>query len=174
MKLHLSEIPESGWEGELSLPLEDFSRLGEAHGSQQGLCEARLIIRNRQGNLDIRGHLRVTVQAACQRCLDPVPLAVDEDVLVSMVPMADYEKQEADLHLGDGELEVSFYQGEEIDLRHLLEDELLLALPDTITDEDEDGNCTHCGRNVDALFAEDPLKNETHPFAAMRNMLKDS
>ena len=174
MKLHLSEIPESGWEGSLEIPLASMPRLVEAHGPQEGTCHCALLIRNREGNVHLKGSIRVDLRSPCQRCLDPVPLPMEEPLDVALVPAATYRAQAQDVHLGGGDLEVSFYEGEELDLASLVEEEILLFLPDVVTGEDEAGNCDYCGRPVEEMFAGEEDKSEGHPFAAMRDMLRES
>ena len=74
--------------------------------------------------------------------------------------------------MGQAELELSFYEGEELDLSLILEDELLLLLPETVTEEDEEGRCTVCGKLVEELFAGQETSGDEHPFAKMKQLLK--
>ncbi len=171
MKVHLSEIPEEGLKRRLELPLGRLRRLTEVCGEQAGTLVAELRIRNREGNLEITGQLRAEVQAPCQRCLEAVPLQFDERVRVALAPGTAYEEAPDDVHLGAGDLEVSFYEGEEIDLAHLLEDELLLLLPEAVAEEDEDGRCVICGRTLEDLYAQ-PEDEGGHPFAQLKHLME--
>lgn len=171
MKVHLSEIPEEGLTRHLDLPLSGLKRFTEVCGEQTGSVVADLRIRNREGSLEITGELHASVQAPCQRCLDALPLQFDEPVRVAMAPGASYDAAPDDVNLGAGDLEVSFYEGEEIDLAHVLEDELLLLLPDTVAEDDEDGQCLVCGRSLDDLYAA-PDDDGGHPFAQLKILME--
>ena len=173
MKIHLSLIPEAGLERSLRLPLGLMARLAETLGAQSGEAVADLILKNREGNVEITGRLRARLQPPCQRCLEPVPLELDEPLRVALAPQQDYDEAPADFHLDAGDLEVSFYEGEELDLAHIIEDELLLLIPGLIVEEDAEGRCGLCGKSMEELS---PLESDTaedHPFAKMKALLED-
>lgn len=171
MKIHLAQIPDEGLARTLALELAAMPRLTAAVGEQTGTLTAELTIKNREGHVEINGRFQAGIAPPCQRCLEPVPLELDEPVHVALVPDRSYEEAAEDVHLGLGDLEVSFYAGEELDLRHILEDELLLAIPEPVAEEDAEGRCTVCGKRTDELFAEESGAAEDHPFARMKELL---
>jgi uncharacterized protein len=171
MKIHLAQIPEEGLDCDVRIELATLERLREAIGEQHGALRAQVRIKNREGNVEIAGTLDVELQPPCQRCLEPVPLRIAEPVRVALAPSRTYATGPDDVQLGQGELELSFYEGEELDLRLILEDELLLLLPEAVAEEDEDGRCTVCGRLVDELFANGQEAGGAHPFAALKRMI---
>ncbi|HEX9841224.1 MAG TPA: YceD family protein [bacterium] len=171
MKIHLAQIPEEGVQRSLRLKLGAMARLSEAIGEQSGELLADLRIKNRDGNVEIVGHLRTRLQPPCQRCLEPVPLEIDEPVRVALVSQSSYDDAPEDAHLGQGELELSFYQDEELDLSHILEDELLLLLPEPVAEEDEEGRCVVCGRRIDELLPAENDADAAHPFAGLKGLL---
>lgn len=171
MKIHLAEIPEEGLERRLSLKLGAMARLGETIGPQSGQLQADVLIKNREGNVEIAGRMQATLQAPCQRCLETVALEIDEAVRVALVSERTYDDAPDEAQLGQGDLEVSFYTDEELDLTHILEDELLLLIPEPIAEEDEQGRCVICGQRTDELFPEEGPAAEDHPFAQLRRLL---
>ena len=173
MKLHLAQIPDEGLARTLTLELAAMERLSAAVGPQVGTVVAELRIRNRNGSVEINGHLRATLAPPCQRCLDPVAVALDEAVHVALVPDRHYAQAPDDLSLGQGDLEVSFYAGEELDLQFIVEDELLLLLPEPVAEEDDEGQCVVCGRHTDEIIAEAPDAESNHPFARMKALLNN-
>jgi uncharacterized protein len=172
MKIHLAQVPEEGLSRTLDIDLSTLERLRLAIGEQAGALHAEVKIKNRDGNVEIAGTLEVSLLPPCQRCLEPVPLQIAEPVRVALVSEASYDDAPEDAHLGQGELELSFYQGEELDLSHILEDEVLLLLPEPVAEEDDDGNCLVCGRNVDEVLAEPVDDRAEHPFAALKGLIK--
>lgn len=172
MKVHLSKIPEEGWQGKLSFPASRLQRLGEAFGEQAGTVEAEIGLKQRGGNVEVRGAFRVALRLPCHRCLEPVPFALDEPLSITLAPDQTMEGMEDETHLSAGDLEVSFFAGEEIDLVRVLEDEIFLILPDNVCPEDGQGRCSHCGKNVDEMF--DTVDNDRadHPFAKLKDFLR--
>src|SRR5262249_2476833 len=75
--------------------------------------------------------------------------------------------------LAAGDLDVSFYSGDAIDLAIVLEDELLLMLPELACEETEDGECTVCGRQVDQGLAPEAPDEAVHPLAGLRSLMRE-
>ncbi len=170
MRIHLAQIPAEGLRQSVTLPLAGMQRLTETIGAQTGAVSAELLLKNRDGSVEITGTLRAHIAPPCQRCLDAVPLDFDEPVRVALVPEREYDAAPEDISLGTADLEVSFYHGEELDLGHLLEDELLLLIPEPVAEEDEEGCCVVCGRHVDDVLPAEEV-DETHPFAQLKQLL---
>ncbi len=78
---------------------------------------------------------------------------------------------EEETTLSTGDLEVSFFDGEEIDLVQLVEDELLLLVPETVCEEDEDGRCTECGKDLNEMFRPQEADEADHPFAQLKELI---
>jgi uncharacterized protein len=169
MKIHLAQIPEEGLPLALRLELDAMGRLGEVIGTQSGQVLAEVRIKNREGNVEVTGRLRTTLRPPCQRCLEPVTLELDEPVRVALAPELSYDDAPEDAHLSLGDLEVSFYADEVLDLSHIVEDELLLLIPEPVADEDEQGRCTVCGRRTDEIFPDE--QEGDHPFAQLKRLL---
>ena len=173
MKLHLSLIPEEGLERSLRLPLDQMHRLTLTIGAQTGEVVAELTLKNHEGSVEITGELRVTLMPPCQRCLKPIPLELDEPMRVALSPVASYDDAPEDTQLSAGDLEVSFYEGEELDLAAIVEEELLLLIPDLIVEEDEEQRCLICGKRMEELFTPTSEPDPEHPFAKMKDLLAE-
>lgn len=172
MKIHLSLIPGEGLTRSLRLPLAAMTRLCEIIGPQDGEVVADLLMKNREGHVDISGHLHADLRPPCQRCLEPVPLVFDEPLVLTLEPVANYQEGPEEVHLGAGDLEVSFYEDEVLDLRVIVEDELLLLVPELITGEDEQGRCVVCGKRMEELYEQPEEPAADHPFAQMKELLE--
>jgi len=171
MKIPLALIPEEGLRRSLRLPLRSMARLSEAIGEQSGEVAAEVIIKNRDGSVVLTGHLQASLRPPCQRCLEPVTLSLDEALRVALVSEQSYDDAPEEAHLTHGDLELSYYEGEELDLSHILEDELLLLLPEPVADEDAQGRCLVCGKATDELMSEEA--SPTHPFAQLKILLNN-
>ena len=172
MKIPLAKIPEEGMRQVVRIPAEQLTRLVEAVGSQSGTLEADTTLRNRAGNVTVTGAMTMTVQLPCQRCLDPQTIQVSESVGLRLVPLHGYKDSQGETILADSDLELSYYEGEEIDLAHYLEDELLLALPESVADTDDQDRCLICGKSLEDLYAGDNTAMANHPMAQLRQFVK--
>ncbi len=108
-----------------SLALSSLSRLAPLLASTEGevLYELRFD-RGDRGSARIDGWIETTMQVACQRCMEPMPLAVRSEISLAVV--AGPEEAE---RLPDELDPLLLEKDESIPLSDLLEDELLLALP---------------------------------------------
>ena len=129
-RLDVALAARNGLETQGRWPLADFERLREGDAMPEGDVHwsARAHQAARAGAApEVRMRLAATtaVERICQRCLQPmsVPLAVDRDFLF----VADEDRAAALDADNDSEdvLELTRH----LDLRELIEDELLLALP---------------------------------------------
>ena len=172
MKLPVVQIPDEGMERELRLPASALRRLEQVFGAQDGTLEAAVRLKNREGSILVEGTLRFSLAVPCQRCLEPVRMELDEPFAAILAPQSRLDELEVDLQLSAGDLEVSFYEGEAIDLVAVLEEEVLLLVPETICEEDSEGRCIQCGKNVDEILRRPD--GDDHPFAQLKEFLKES
>lgn len=173
MKILLAQISEEGTDRAVNLPLGAMTRLTEAIGEQRGRLQADLRLKNREGHVEITGQIHVRLAPPCQRCLEPVFLLIDEAVRVVLIPQRNYEETAPDIHLGAGDLEVSIYGGDELDLAQILEDEVLLLIPAVVAGDDEEGRCLVCRKTIDELYSIEAAPAENHPFATLRDWVRE-
>lgn len=135
MILHLDEFGED--EGRLDLHLaasrEEASHLLADSGyAAAGPLTADLEADRIGTSVRVRGPVSVEVEFECGRCLERRQQALDLDAeFVLMAKSAWAEKYEDDdeRELDEDEMDVSFYEGEDIDLAPLLREAILLELP---------------------------------------------
>lgn len=95
----------------------------------------------------IRGRLKVRVEAACDRCLEPAPFQIDQEFdLFYRPPITGPPAGE--IAIDESESEVGFYENGGVELKDALREQVILALPmQRICREDCRGICPVCGRN---------------------------
>jgi uncharacterized protein len=93
------------------------------------------------------GSLHASTHAVCARCAEEFVLPSERAFRFVLTPRAAGFGEEADLHAED--LELSLYEGDEIDLSPLVREQFLLSLPTRPLCADEcRGLCPHCGINL--------------------------
>lgn len=99
------------------------------------------------GDFRIKGRLSVEMEADCDRCLEPARLPIQADFDLYYEPMNRLERAE-EVQIRTREADVGFYEGEGLELKEILRERVLLALPmQRICREDCKGICPVCGQN---------------------------
>jgi uncharacterized protein len=107
------------------LLLSSFDRIASMLSGSEGTVDVKLYF-GREGKLaTVEGHISAVLQLKCQRCLEPVEWQVNSDIklgIVSSLVQAD--------KLPDGYEPLLLIDEDKIPLKNIVEDELLLSLPD--------------------------------------------
>jgi uncharacterized protein len=105
------------------------------------------LLGNTLGEIRVRGRLKVTMEAECDRCLEMArfPIASDFDLFYRP---ADTGTKGEEVAISDAESEVGFYEGGGVELREILREFILLAMPmQRVCRESCLGICPACGQN---------------------------
>jgi uncharacterized protein len=93
-----------------------------------------------------QGQISGGVVGHCARCLEPYTFELEKEFFIVLVPKAELP---AEAEVSGGELDLSFYEGAQIDLSPLVREQIILALPTRpLCREDCKGLCAHCGANL--------------------------
>ena len=152
MKFRLEDISREGWVREFA---QDPTWLDERLGGDEKwpvrfLGPIRVQLRlSRSGSVVlVSSRVRAELEFRCDRCLDPFSSPLDSEYKASLKPKPKIPSEEEKESKGD-DLETEFYEGEEIDLTPLIQDQILLALPPkAVCREDCRGLCQRCGQNL--------------------------
>ncbi len=118
-------LAELGRRLEGRLPVARLRRLAGVVADQNGEIEVRLEFgREPRSRSVVRGSIRGVLRLTCQRCLQPYELALDLPVHLVVV-RSDAEAE----RLGEEEDPLLVGDAQALSLAELVEDELLLALP---------------------------------------------
>jgi uncharacterized protein len=98
------------------------------------------------GEIRVKGHAEVLMEADCDRCLDAARLAIGSDFELYYRPVSEgYGEETA---IDRSEAEMGFYEGDGIELNDVLREYVLLSLPmQRLCEENCKGICPHCGQN---------------------------
>ncbi len=152
MRLRVDEIPDSGrflhyeWGQEnLSrfLPPDDPFELRAYRP-----IRVDIELQKHPDHVKIDGKITGFLQVACHRCLADFSFALDEVIDLSMV-CEDEAPQQEETELEGDELRLVFFDGEVIEVDHLVAEQVFLALPfKVLCSEDCRGLCPGCGVNL--------------------------
>ena len=121
MVVRVPDIPTEG------LSITDAGALGAVYRDPTWrLLDVSLQLERDGADVFVTGQVRAAVSQACGRCLEPSPAEVTADLDVRLVP----RPATADnVELAADDLDVDFYDRDEIDIGALIEAETTLALP---------------------------------------------
>ena len=92
--------------------------------------------------------IRAEAECSCDRCLDRFPSVLSSVYKATLKPRPQFSSDQ-EVELGRDDLETDYYEGDEIDLTPILQDQLLLTLPPkSVCREDCRGLCQRCGQNL--------------------------
>ena len=140
MLIRVSDIQDDG------LTVDDATALGAPYSDPAWRLEGvRLHLECDQADVLVTGEIRATVPQICGRCLEPFPAAVRAAVDVRVVPRPTTGDS---VELAADDLDVDFYEKDELNLAALVETETALALPmKPLCREGCLGLCPVCGAN---------------------------
>lgn len=98
----------------------------------------------------LEGELASAIEISCVRCLESFESDVRETLNLLYLPQSRNvsSSEDDDASLSDDDLAVSFYTDDEIDLAHMIWEQITLALPmKPICKSDCQGLCPSCGVN---------------------------
>jgi uncharacterized protein len=150
--------------GEIQFDDADLRQLGPLH--TQGQAE---LMSNTLGEIRVRGTIRVTMQAPCDRCLEPAKFELDGPFDLFYRP-ADGELSD-ETHLDEGEAEMGFYEGDGLELEDVLREQVLLTIPmQHLCREGCQGMCPVCGRNRNEQPCQCHVEVADDRWQALRNL----
>ncbi len=94
------------------------------------------------------GGVQTTLELPCGRCLEPYTASVDQAFDLRYHPRT-LNTGEGERELEDDDLTTAFYENDEIDLGHLMQEQFYLSLPmKPLCRDDCKGLCVVCGTNL--------------------------
>ena len=161
-----------------TLPSSAVTRLGKQFQSLDSVWVKLRFVPDERGRTKAIGTLKTSLQAVCQRCLEPVEVQIEQDIAVELVDVATLGHG---VTAGTDEFDDAVeYQGK-LNLYELVEDELVLACP--IVPQHERGECVKPAFDSDDRDSEvtaEPapaatIAGETRkPFADLAQLLDES
>ncbi|MFQ5742365.1 MAG: DUF177 domain-containing protein [Acidobacteriota bacterium] len=173
MEIVVADLPAGGqcFEGETAVDLgsdADASDVVVSRSVSYGLRATR-----DGSTLQVRGWLATDVEATCFRCLEKFRFAVRPRFELTYKPATE-EMGDEERVLDEKDLDLDDYQGGAVDLRDLLVEQVLLALPmKALCRPDCVGLCPACGcnRNRNSCSCDPDVDSRLAPLSAIRDRL---
>ena len=124
-----------------------FENLEEKQFTMESPVLYELLVAKQEGSIRITGPVKSTVTLTCSRCLEEFSCSFNTHLDIELAPK-ELLPQGAEVELRVDDLDIYYYDGDEIDLDPLIYDEVLLNLPIMpLCREDCAGLCHTCGKN---------------------------
>jgi uncharacterized protein len=126
---------------------------------------------DRSGNeLGISGRLTTRVQVDCDRCLKPVVVPVETEFNLKYVTPAAYAAIET-VELDERDLNLSTFDGAQIDIDEIVREQLLLAVPvRALCRENCQGLCPICGADKNERECDCQTEEGDPRWAALKEL----
>lgn len=141
MKILITDIPDEG----LYLDIEE--KFGDEEVPLVSPVKARLELTKAYSEIIVAGNVSAELELECSRCLKKYRRIMNEPVNVVYHPLAEIGTDRHELK--DDEMDMGFYQGEELDLQELIREQVMLNIQmKPLCDENCKGICSQCGTDL--------------------------
>jgi uncharacterized protein len=105
-----------------------------------------IVVRKFENSVRLEGSVGCSLSLICGRCLDAFPFRIETFLDVGLIKKAPVP--ETELELAEEDLEVYYYEDDDVDINPLVYEEILLNMPiKPLCREDCRGLCAVCGKN---------------------------
>jgi uncharacterized protein len=176
MQIRLKDIKEQGLSLEFAEDAQSFPAVVELFADrdieilQPIWTKLRAL---RVGDMvEVQGNSTTRVKLPCSRCLSvqEVPIEAHYDLtFVKQLPPVTEEEDAEEIELRAEEMGLVEFQGEEIDLREAIQEQVILALPlRALCDEACRGLCPQCGANLNEAGCQCPPSEFRNKFSVLK------
>lgn len=174
MKISVDEIPQSPREIAFSEHIEGlneiFRRSNNPDFGFPSSLDVNLSYYRSGADLFFQGTLHGQVTGSCGRCLEQYGFPLDQDFAFVLTPEKVKGERGAE-ELQEGDLGLSGYSGDEIDLAPLIAEQVMLALPTRpLCSETCRGLCEMCGANLNHETCDCSAKTRDPRMAVFRSL----
>jgi uncharacterized protein len=112
--------------------------------------EFELTVSKFGSDVRVEGQVKCTMRLTCDRCAESFPLPVSAHLDIELAQKDDQPKV-AEMELSDEEVNLYYYESDELELDPYVYEEVVLAIPiKSLCNEACKGICPECGKNRNA------------------------
>ncbi len=169
MIVDLAKLEGSHYSFEFSIAADDLDLETENVRLKSDTAVSGEISKN-NSKAEVTGTISVAEEIDCTRCLTPTDHALSFDFEAAYLPSEELLREsEAELEADD--LVVDALDGDELDLREVVREQILLNLPDQIFCKDDcKGLCQKCGANLNLIDCSCKETEIDPRWAALKNL----
>ena len=147
MDILLDEIPEGGYVLNSEIPKADFYFEDDDVKLYEPVY-ITITIRKSSKELFIKGKVKTCLELECSRCLENFLFYVNEQFEAYYIHK-DQKSDKEEMELKKDDMDVSFFEGDSIDLTDVIREQILLTVPMTpVCKSSCRGLCSNCGQNL--------------------------
>ncbi|HLB58671.1 MAG TPA: DUF177 domain-containing protein [Bdellovibrionota bacterium] len=151
MRINIHEIPPDGLSFLLDRSKVWIDDLVKKSANECGKTfQVDLDVFRSDDNVIFRGNLKADLVLPCSRCGESFVIPVDRQFTSTYCKGRDGADQlREEFRLSKGDLDLTFFAGEEVDLSTVINEQLVLAIPyRPLCKEECKGLCPYCGKNL--------------------------
>jgi uncharacterized protein len=170
MGIKINDIPDEGLTLTLAQKLDLFD-LGTAATEMSAVLSIKP---TGGGILHIAGRVQATPVLECSRCLEAFPFGIDTELQIDLAPVRSLGA-EGEHELAGGELDMEFYEGDELDHVAIIKEQVLISLPMVpLHSPDCRGLCGVCGTDLNKQECghQRNAPGDFGAFSALKDLLK--
>ncbi len=137
-----------------------------------GVISLDLLVSKGGSDYRLSGRIEGELELDCSRCLEPFRLDAGIDVNLLYLPASE-NRGDGEVRIEEDDLSTGFYRDEQIDLRHLVQEQFQLALPmKPLCRTECRGLCVVCGGNRNTAPCQCADEWEDPRLAGLKRFLK--
>jgi uncharacterized protein len=169
-QLHEGENPFQFSENEAWVR-EVVGRLEKQGTRLVGQVAIQLVLTKLEPDYYLRGQLAFSVEQTCGRCAEAFTLPIVQTVELGLAHVKTKKPNHDELSEESDELDVVYFEGFDIDLAPLIEEQILLSIPYApICRADCKGICQTCGADLNLGRCRCQKTNPLNPFSALADL----
>jgi len=134
----------------------------------QGPFSLHLVLTKEKEDIFFEGHLKVKLILNCSRCAEDAPYNFDE--FFSPVFTHGQDPHGTDVELSKGELDITYFNEDEIDIAEVIREQIELMLPlKPLCSNDCKGVCPDCGQNLNIKSCPCKKDDVYSPFQVLKD-----
>jgi uncharacterized protein len=173
MKIRVQDVSETPEEVEFGEDASELNPMLQSGVIRDFECSGplRVVLTHYRAGRDLffDGEIEAPMTGRCARCTEVYPFSAGAAFHFLMTP-----RDEGDEAAGGEDIDVSLYDGDEVDLAPLVRERILLSLPTTpLCDEKCRGLCPRCGINLNLEQCTCPASDGDPRMAVFRSLRVD-
>jgi uncharacterized protein len=176
MKVEVHSIPSRGLEIAIQEKASQFPALKEL--TDNGECDfiapvsVELNLTPMRDFIRVEGAIACVIRQSCVRCLEDFEHRLQSGFTLNFskdIPKDLHQKSKDGIELTAQQIGIVYYEGDEIDFTHAIEEQVVLAIPyKPICRQKCMGLCSQCGQDLNKGQCQCCPKESNSPFAALK------